>query len=181
MKSEDDNEIAKGIAMEVIAISEINSCREANKGLKYFFIISLLISLPSLFFFLHNFNLFFLLFPLCSILYLTAYKLYGKHPLYSMSIGGLTYFGHTLFELLYGFIPLEIIDDHGDSFRNNGKGMFGEIVLIVIPIIYMAIRMVLILYFIKWIVRIVKIRNLGRYNDLIDGNKRSTTKSRRLD
>ncbi|QSE97731.1 hypothetical protein [Fulvivirga lutea] len=117
--------------------------------------------------FAEGFNLGVVIYPICTFIYLYFWKAYSKTP-YSSIISGLSiYLIHSFIELVLGFIPLEIIPNHGESFKNAGRGMFGEVVLISIPIIYISIRLLIIYVFGKYLVKVDKLKASGRYEQLL--------------
>ena len=157
------------IAREAIESQEIESASKFHKVFKILFLAFLI---PGLLFtvaiFVDSLKLFYVIYPVCTVVYFVLWKKYKVSPYSIMKYGLIFYIIHTICELFVGLIPITIDPDPGSSFSGSGRGMFGEVVLAAIPILYIAVRGVLIYVLIRYTLRIRDIIEKEKFDVLLE-------------
>ena len=167
METTGTHEQAKGIAREAMLRQKIKACTRVPVVLNRFFLLYAFVSILLLFvsFFIGP-RMSFVVFYLCAGAYFFFSRYYRNRPLGVLTAVLVFYIVHTGVEFLLGFIPVQILDDPGRAFRENTKGMFGAIFLVVLPYFYLAARIFIPWYFIRSLRDLLKLQKLGRLNEI---------------
>ncbi len=167
METVSAHEQAKGIAREALLRQKIRACSRVSVVLKRFFLVYSLAAILLLFVsFFYGFSMSFVVFYACTAAYFFLAHYYTRRPVAVLVAALCFYLLHTSVESWLGFIPIQLLSDPGRAFRENTKGMFGAIVLMVLPYFYVSARVFIPWYFIKSLRDLVRLQKLGRLNEI---------------
>ena len=161
------HEQAKGIAREALLRQKIRACSRVPVILKRFFLVYSLAAILLLFVsFFYGFSMSFVVFYACTAAYFFLAHYYIRRPVAVLITALCFYLLHTSAEFLLGFFPIQLLNDPGRTFRESAKGIFGAILVWVLPYLYVSARVFIPWYFIKSLRDLVKLQTLGRLNEI---------------